>query len=341
MAVPGREQPSPVFLLAMIPIAPSNERASTRSPPLALMRVAVVLIVLALWICGSGVAAESNSQPDTDAAFASRTFNYRDGGTATYHSFIIGRDTRPEVAVFFYGGSGCRSWATVMPGYVKGLTANARVFALDKRFVVRSPEASRACSDSFKEMNTPSRWVSDYSEFITAQLAAAPVRPKRILLVGVSEGALVAPKVATLHPEVTHLALIGDGAWTMRESLRHLYQMHAIPFDVDVELRAIEADRHSIKHEWFGNPYRWWADVMDISARNDLLKLEIPILVGFGERDTSVPVESALALKSAFDAEHKTNLTLIVYPGADHGLNAGPISYRPRFFEEVSKALER
>lgn len=296
---------------------------------------------MALWICGSGIAAESNVPPDTDATFASRTFSYRDGGTATYHSFIIGKDSRPDVAVFFYGGSGCRSWASVMPGYVEGLTANARVFALDKRFVVHSSDASRACTDSFKAMNTPSRWVSDYSEFITAQLAAAPVRPKRVLLVGVSEGGLVAPKVATLHPEVTHLAIIGDGAWTMRESLRQLHRTHAIPFDVDAEWKAIEADRDSIEHEWFGNPYRWWADVMDISAKNDLLKLEIPILVGFGERDTSVPVESALALKSAFEAEHKTNLRLIVYPGADHRLNAGPVSHRPHFFEEVSKALER
>jgi len=106
------------------------------------------------------------------------------------------------------------------------------------------------------------------------------------------------------------------------QSLRQLYRTHAIPFDVDAEWKNIEADRDSRQREWFGNPYRWWAD-------------------GFGERDTSVPVESALALKAAFDAEHKTNLTLIVYPGADHRLNAGPISYRPRFFEELSKSMER
>lgn len=305
------------------------------------MRVHVVFIVLLLGICRMSIAADPGASEDTHAALVSRTFIYRDGGTANYHSFIIGNDTRPEVSVFFYGGSGCRSWASVMPGYVKGLTANARVFALDKRFVVHSPDFSRACSDSFKELNRPSRWVSDYSEFITAQLAAAPVRPKRVLLVGVSEGALVAPKVATLHPEVTHLAIIGDGAWTMRESLRHFYRTHVIPFDVDAEWKNIEADRDSLQHEWFGHPYRWWADVMDISNKDDLLKLRIPILVGFGERDTSVPVESAVALKSAFDAEHKTNLTLIVYPGADHRLNAGAVSYRPRFFEEISKSLVR
>lgn len=305
------------------------------------MRLHVVFIVLLLGICGMSIAADPGASQGTKAALVSQAFRYRDGGIATYHSFIIGNETRPEVAVFFYGGSGCRSWASVMPGYVKGLTANARIFALDKRFVVYSPDSPRTCSDNFKELNTPSRWVSDYSEFIAAQLAAAPVRPKRVLLVGVSEGALVAPKVATRHPEVTHLAIIGDGAWTMRESLRHLYRTHVISFDVDAEWKKIEAERDSLEQEWFGNPYRWWNDVMDISAKGDLLKLKIPILVGFGEHDTSVPVESAVALKSAFDAEHKTNLTLIVYPGADHRLNAGSVSYRPHFFEEVSKSLER
>jgi pimeloyl-ACP methyl ester carboxylesterase len=305
------------------------------------MRLHVAIIVLVLGICGQAIASEPGAPQDTEAAFASKTFTYRDGGTAIYHTFVIGKDTRPEVAVFFYGGSGCRSWASVMPGYVKGLDVNARVFALDKRFVVDSPGASRACGNRFKEMNTASRWVADDLEFITSQLATAPVRPKKVLLVGVSEGALVAPKVATLLPEVTHLAIIGAGAWTMRESLRQLYRTHVVPFDVDAEWKNIESHRDSLEREWFGNPYRWWADVMDISAAADLLKLDIPILVGFGERDTSVPVESALALKSAFDAEHKTNLTLIVYPGADHRLDAGPISYKPRFFDEVSKCLQR
>lgn len=31
----------------------------------------------------------------------------------------------------------------------------------------------------------------------------------------------------------------------------------------------------------------------------------------------------------------------LVYPGADHRLNAGPIAYRARFFEQLSKSLER
>lgn len=305
------------------------------------MRLHAFLIVLVLGLCGKSIPAASDAPPDTEAALESRTFTYRDGGTATFHTFIIGKEATPEVAVFFYGGSGCQSWASVMPGYVKGLTANARVFALDKRFVAGPSNASRACGTNFNERNTPRQWVSDDSEFIRAQLAAAPVRPKRVLLVGVSEGGLVAAKVATLVPEVTHLALIGDGAWTMRESLRKLYRDHVIPSDVDVEWKNIEADRKSLQREWLGNPYRWWADIMDLSPLDDLLMLQIPILVGFGEHDRSVPVESALALKSAFDARHKDNVTLIVYPAADHRLGAGPISYRPRFFEEVSKFLER
>lgn len=305
------------------------------------MRLHVFFFALYLGFCGKSIPAASDAQPGTEAAFASKTFTYRDGGTATFHTFTIGKETGPEVAVFFYGGSGCRSWASVMPGYVEGLTANARVFALDKRFVVGPSNAPRACGNNFNALNTPQQWVSDYSEFIRAQLVAAPVRPKRVLLVGVSEGGLVAARVATLLPEVTHLAIIGDGAWTMRESLRKLYRDQVIPFDVDAEWKKIEADRNSLQREWLGNPFRWWADIMDLSPLDDLLMLKIPIVVGFGEHDRSVPVESAFALKSAFDARHKDNITLIVYPAADHRLGAGPISYRPRFFEEVSRFLER
>ena len=101
----------------------------------------------------------------------------------------------------------------------------------------------------------------------------------------------------------------------------------------------ISSDPQSIEKSWCGNSYRYWSDVMDNDPLPVFLRLKIPILLGIGEQDMSVPVESALFLKAKFEAEGKSNLTLMVYPGADHRLNGNGVSYRQEFFSELSHLL--
>ncbi len=78
---------------------------------------------------------------------------------------------------------------------------------------------------------------------------------------------------------------------------------------------------------------------MDIEPLPDFLKLNIPVLVGIGEQDESVPVDSARFLESKFNEAGKTNLILKVYPGADHRLSGNGVSHRSEFFAELSGML--
>ena len=160
------------------------------------------------------------------------------------------------------------------------------------------------------------------------------------MLVGVSEGALPAAKIAGLLPEVTYLAIIGSGGYSMRKSLATLKRRGAIGFDVDSGWKKIATDPRSIEKDWYGNPYRWWSDIMDIDPVSDLLKLNIPVIVGIGEQDESVPVESARFLASQFKEAGKSDLVLNVYPGADHRLSGNGISHRGEFFAELSRLLQ-
>lgn len=267
-------------------------------------------------------------------------YKYQDGETSTYYTFTINDSSEIETFVFFYGGSGCPSWKYVMPDYINALSVPARVFALNKRFVNDRSTGVFSCGKDFHLSNNPEQWVADYSEFITTQLILAPLKPRNVVLVGVSEGVLTAIRVAGAVPEITHLALIGDGAYTMRQSLVTLSQRSLISFDVDSGWVKIAADPRSIEKSWYGNPYRWWSDIMDIDPLPDFLKLNIPILVGIGEKDESVPVESARFLESKFKEAGKSNLILNVYPGADHRLNGNGVSYRKVFFEELSRILK-
>ncbi|GAA6143207.1 hypothetical protein NBRC116584_30250 [Hydrogenophaga sp. 5NK40-0174] len=257
-----------------------------------------------------------------------------------YYDFTVGSSVEePATWLMFYGGSGCPSWKAVMPGYVDGLGVNARVLVLNKRHVGDTSTGMFGCGDAFHAANNPQQWVADYTAFIDAQLAAAPSRPKRLVLVGVSEGALPAVQIAARHAAVTHLVIIGDGAFTMRQSLSILKERGAFPFDPSQAWREIQTDPSSLEQTWMGNPYRWWTDVMDLDPLPDMLALKVPVLVGMGEADQSVPVESVRHWQATYAAAGKTNLQVRVYKGADHRLNAKGANCRSDFLAAVGQWL--
>jgi pimeloyl-ACP methyl ester carboxylesterase len=267
-------------------------------------------------------------------------FHYRDGGSSIYYAFTIGDVLPSDTVVFFYGGTGCPSWKSVMPGYVSGLTAGTHVIVLNKRFVPDRSSGLFDCGRDFHLANNPDQWLADYSEFIASQISLLTPKPKNVVLVGVSEGALTATRVAGQSRAITHLAIIGSGGYSMRKSLATLAQRGAIWFDVDSGRAKIATDPRSIEKNWYGNPYRWWSDVMDIEPLPDFLKLDIPVLVGIGEQDQSVPLESARFLESQFQAAGKRNLILKVYPGADHRLVGDGVSHRSEFFAALGNLLQ-
>jgi len=268
------------------------------------------------------------------------SFKYNDGGSSVYYSFTVGDALQPETVIFYAGGSGCWSRKSVMPEYLSGLTVSARVFVLNKRFMPDRSIGIFDCGEDFYLANHPSQWISDYSEFIEAQLGTLSPKPKNIVMVGVSEGGLVATKIAARTPAITHLAVISYGGYSVRQMYKILEQKGRSQVDVDDLWKEVPSDPRSIEKEWNGSTYRWWSDMMDIDPLSDFLKLNIPIIVGAGEKDQSMPVESALFLAAKFKEAGKDNLILKVYPESDHRLNGNGVSHRDEFFAELSRLLQ-
>ena len=59
-------------------------------------------------------------------------------------------------------------------------------------------------------------------EFVSRTLAAEPGRWKNVVLVGGSEGGALAARVARARSDITHLIVVGDGGWSMRDNLSSL-----------------------------------------------------------------------------------------------------------------------
>ncbi len=90
---------------------------------------------------------------------------------------------------------------------------------------------------------------------------------------------------------------------------------------------------------WLGHPNRYWFDTFDHAPLVDYLALDMPVLIGIGERDRSVPAASAHEILRAAQAAGKKNIGLVVYPGADHSLQADGRDYLQEFLRGAGQGI--
>ncbi len=314
-------------------------RASTERPDRGRRPASLTVLILATCLAASGcTTVERVAHLYSSAAPAAHTFTHADGGWSTFYSFDVGEPGPGDTVLFINAATGCASLKAVLPDYVRGLTVPARVFAINKRFV---PDRATGfdCSRAFKEANNPDQWVADTAAFVRDTLKHLPGRPRNVVMFSASEGAITAARVAGEVPAVTHLAFIGNGGFTLRRTLEVQKAKGNVWFDLESGFQEVAADPRTIDRSWYGNTHRWWSDVLDYDPMPTLMRLDIPILVGIGEKDESAPVEAALYLEQRFRETGKTNLTVRVFSGADHRLNTGGMSYRDEFFRQLGASL--
>jgi pimeloyl-ACP methyl ester carboxylesterase len=258
---------------------------------------------------------------------------FEDGVSSAYYTITTGDKQGPETVLFFIGGSGCASLQYYLRQYFHELHGVMQIFALQKRKVSDRTTGMGTCPQGFDEANHFKQWVSDQSQFLTAMLAQFPHMPTRVVVFGVSEGGNVAAALAASHPTVTHLVLIGSGGMPQREELRILLVQQGYPGDVEGDFQRVANDPESVTKRLYGQTHKYWTSVLDVDPLTYLLPLQIPILVGFGERDQSVPHASLDVLQQQFAASGKTNLTVKIFSGADHTLkDTKGHSFKSEFF---------
>lgn len=194
------------------------------------------------------------------------------------------------------------------------------ILMIERRGVTKEGLASPADAARFA---TKQVRVADTLKLISEDLkqrtSSGPV-----ILCGASEGGDVAAAVAAREPRITHVVLLGSGGgMTQAEELLSAWKQLPPQLGVKTrgDLEAVFADIRAnpeADKQWYGHPYRRWASYAFDRPLDDLLKVTAPILLAQGDADTSVPPASARAVRDAFTAAGKTNLTYHEYTGADH-----------------------
>lgn len=294
-------------------------RFSGRPETVFFLRLLALCIGLAL--CGAAVA-EVQAGTEKPLVVQAQMFRFQDDGKAPSYTLRLGDLPAPAVVLFFISGSGCASVKHRLGDYFQPISRslNALVLALQKRGIDENNRTGTRCAPPFHETDYLERTIADQREFIDAQLGAISFVPSAVVLLGASEGAVVAARIAASDRQVTHLGLVGGGGIPVRENLRLLARTTWYLRHPESTFAAIAADPANTDEKVWGHSYKYWSSLLDVNIGDDLIKLDIPIVAAMGEKDDAVPIEAARLLQRRFRNAGKSNLLLLVFPNANHRL---------------------
>jgi pimeloyl-ACP methyl ester carboxylesterase len=244
--------------------------------------------------------------------------------------------------VLFIQGSGCQSLFQKHGDRIGGGLQNlvllearkrARVLAVEKPGVsfldvAKRPGSAEGASREFLEEHTLPRWAEANVAALRAAWGLHGVDRNETLVIGHSEGGIVAAMAAALEPKITHVAVLAGGG---PSQLFDLAELRARPLSTDkpgdsfrrresiyTEHAKILRDPGSITKSWLGHPYRRWSTFLSHSVTEELLKTKAALYLVQGTADTAVSITGFDVLVAELRARGR-DFTFERIEGADHG----------------------
>lgn len=258
------------------------------------------------------------------------------GRTITF--YVSEQAAGPLPLVVYVQGSGFSSHfepsqsgyasATGHASLVDAANGRARVLLVEKPGVEFGQDGTGEPPRGFRREHTLERW----SSAIVAAIAAAQTLPgidaSRLILVGHSEGGIVAARVARLLPQVSHVALLAGEGPSQLFSLVALARDGSLlthtgdtPDAREAAVRAvwdsIRADPHNAQRTWFGHAYPRWSSFLSSSPIAELEGVMARVLIVQGSADRAVLPASADSLYRVLQSR-AVDSRLERIEGADH-----------------------
>jgi predicted esterase len=279
-----------------------------------------------------GAVTDGGAVPGT--AFHRYSTQDRFGRTITFYLSASSAE-RPAPLAVFVQGTGCashfqREGERILQGAHTLLNdaahGRARILAVEKpgvQFLDTPPDASDAktCRQEFLVEHTLDRWT----EAIVASIRAAQGLPgidrSRTLVVGGSEGGVVAVHVSNVLASVTHAASIAGGGPNHLFVVADYVRRKNLDPEVEVYGCWAEVLRHpdSATEFCWGQPYRLWSSLMETSLVQECLRSRAALYLVHGTADEQSPIAGFDMLRAELAAKGRAAVFDRI-DGADHSL---------------------
>lgn len=305
-----------------------------------MIQLVLMLMVLGAW--PMIVAAQNVRSPVLRGKVPSQpyiAFDVVDAFGRTITGYLSeARGTEPRPLIVYVHGSGHQSHFQrrgdrIVPAnghatLVDVAGDGARILIVEKPGVRRYDPGDGPPSPGFREEHTLGRWVEAVAAATRAARRLPGIDTTRLLIVGHSEGGLVAARVAARLTGVTHVALLAGGGPTQLFDLLQLARAGTFFSDVSadpgereaharVQWDSIRADPESATRSFLGHPYRRWSTFLADSPIDALKEFAAKVFLAQGELDRAVTRESFEVLAAQLTAAGRAP-TVHLVPGADH-----------------------
>jgi pimeloyl-ACP methyl ester carboxylesterase len=203
----------------------------------------------------------------------------------------------------------------------------ARILAVEKpgvEFLDDHPDDAdvSACRPEFRVAFTLDRWATTIADAIQAAQKLPGVDASKTLVIGHSEGGIVAMRVSNVSPRVTHAASLSGGGPVY---LFHLAEfMRSRQLDAEKEVYAcwsdILKDPDSATKFCWGQTYRQWSSFMKTSVIAEALKSHALLYFAHGTADTQQSIAGFDVLRAELAAKQRDAVFERI-EGADHALD--------------------
>jgi esterase/lipase len=183
--------------------------------------------------------------------------------------------------------------------------------------------------------------------------------PKKVVIIGHSEGADIVAKLGYINKSVSHIGFWSGGGNTQfydfalfiqkevqsgkknqEEALKSLDSLFSV-------VKNVTNEPNNTDKFWLDNSYRRWSQFTEPAIEN-LLKIDKPLFVAVAGKDESVPIESSLLIPIEFIRHKKENLNFKIYPDYNHSFAKPPKSEKEEWswewmnvFEDFMKWVEQ
>ncbi len=220
--------------------------------------------------------------------------------------------------------------------FTDAVRGRARLLIVEKPGVSYLDEGGDVhnASQEFREQHTLDRWGEAVGAAIEAARKLPSIDGSRVMVVGHSEGGIVAARVAAERDFVTDVAVLAGGGPTQLydilqlaksgEFFRGVSEDAAERVDYVLEEWAqILANPETADEFFFGHPYCRWATFLSSSTMEELEETDARILLIQGAQDKAVAPETMTMTQTHLLSKGK-DVTARMIAAGDHSFNLPP-----------------
>jgi pimeloyl-ACP methyl ester carboxylesterase len=299
-----------------------------------------------LLAAGAACGAASASSGVQEQVFAFDTFaitrlSLQDAGGPPVR-YYLSRPARKAPLVLYIQGSGCippfvglgtpNRYSTIYSWLPLAQQGRYAVMAVDKPYQSDTPQQGQpgsalGCAGSFNEHFSYGAWLATLKQALRHALGRPEVDARRVLVIGLSEGAPMAAGLARAFPEVTDVVLVGaNGPTQLYDFAANIYRSADSDEaklvrlqELDATYSAIAADPESTSKFAWGHPYLRWSSFFAQSTAENLAHSKARVYLASGMQDNSVPILSTEAMYAQLRSRGR-DVTIRRVPLAGHGL---------------------